>query len=111
MSTTAERRQSVRPAHLLHSLGPVGQITTWATQYHQGLIDLDALIENVKGFEFKTPARFEDMPHDVFVADAQAEDRTYDDEDTFDEILHVRDRGLLSKDDLLAIVSAMESND
>lgn len=89
----------------------MNQITTWATQYHQGLIDLDALIENLKGFAFKTPARFEDMPDDVFEADAQAEDRTYDDEGTFDEVLQARDRGLLSKDDLVAIVAALHSND
>lgn len=91
------------------NLGPMGQITTWATQYHQGLIDLDVLIGNLQTFNWRTPGRFAEIPADLFVAEAQAEERTYEDEDTFDEVLAARDRGLLTTEDLLAVAAALEA--
>lgn len=85
----------------------MGQITLWAEQYHQGLIDLETLIAHLDAFEFQTPARFKDIPADLFEAEAQAEERTYDDEDTMDELLGARDRGLLTRADLEAIMEVL----
>lgn len=89
------------------SLGPMGAITLEIQRYNQGLIDLDALVTFLEAFDFQTPARFEDIPADVFEADAQAEERTYEDEGTLDEVLAARDRGLLSKEDLQTIIKAL----
>jgi len=85
----------------------MGQITIWIEQFHQGLITRDALIEHLEDFDLKTPERFAGIPADVFEAEAQAEDRTYEDEDTMDEVLVARDRGLLTAEDLAAIYAAM----
>lgn len=103
-------------AHLAENVGrasgsvaAMGQITTWATQYDQGLIDLETLVANLVGFDFKTPARFSDIPEDLYEAEAQAEERTYDDEDTMDEVYAARDQGLLDLDALVAITEALET--
>lgn len=105
-------------AHLAENVGrasgsvaAMGQITTWANQYDQGLIDLETLVANLKGFDFKTPARFEEIPEDLYEAEAQAEERTYDDEDTMDEVYAARDSGLLDLDALVAITEALETED
>lgn len=87
----------------------MGQITVLLKAYRDGAITRPELIEHLQGFEFRTPARFATMPDDVFEADAQAEERTYDDEDTADELYRARATGLLSLDDLLAITEALES--
>lgn len=88
-------------------VAPMGQITTWVEQYAQDVIDRDALVANLVAFKFQTPARFASIPKDVFEADEQAEDRTYDDEDTLDELLMARDRGLLTREDLDVILDAL----
>lgn len=105
-------------AHLAENVGrasgsvaAMGQITTWANQYDQGLIDLETLVANLKGFDFKTPARFKGIPEDLHEAELQAEDRTYEDEDTMDEVYAARDRGLLDLDALVAITEALEPVD
>jgi hypothetical protein len=85
----------------------MGQITTWVEQYAQGLIDRDALVANLVAFKFQTPERFATIPADVFEAEAQAEERTYTDEDTLDELLTARDRGLLTREDLDVILDAL----
>lgn len=88
----------------------MGQITVWLEAYRDGVITRPELIEHLQGFEFQTPARFATMPDDVFEADAQAEERTYDDEDTADELYRARATGLLGLEDLLAIAEALESD-
>lgn len=102
-------------AHLAENVGrasgsvaAMGQITTWANQYDQGLIDLGTLVANLRAFDFKKPERLKGLPKDLYAAEVQAEERTYDDEDTMDEVYAARDAGLLSMDDLVAIAQAFE---
>ncbi len=93
------------------SLLLMGAITLWAQQYQQGLITLEDLTANLEAFEWKVPARFVTMPKDIFEADAQAEERTYADEDTMDELLSARDTGLLTREDLDKIMGALDGVD
>lgn len=86
----------------------MSQVTEWIEQYRTGLLDLDALIENLQGFDFAVPSRFEEIPSNLSEAEDQAEDRSYDEDGTMDEVYLARDRGLIDADDLLAIVAALE---
>ncbi len=103
-------------AHLAENVGrasgsveAMGQITTWANQYDQGLLTLEDLVKNLAAFDFKTPERFASMPKNPDEADDQAEDRTYSDEDTMDEVYAARDAGLLDLEALVAITDAIEA--
>lgn len=104
-------------AHLAENVGrasgsvaAMGQITTWANQYDQGLIDLETLVGNLRAFDFKKPERLKGLPKDLYAAEDQAEERTYSDEDTMDEVYAARDAGLLSIEDLVAIAAAFEED-
>ncbi|CAN5749730.1 hypothetical protein BH20ACT2_BH20ACT2_15480 [soil metagenome] len=93
------------------SLGPMGQVTDWITEYHEGdggADEFDLLVTRLRGFDFKTPARFADIPEDLYEAEAQAEDRTYEDVDTMDEVYAAKARGLLSSDEVVEITEALE---
>lgn len=82
-------------------------LTTWIEEYAGGGIDRATLIERLQSFPFATPARYDEIPDDPFEADAQAEERDYDEDATVDEIVRARDVGLLTSEDFLAIVRAL----